>query len=461
MAASLTFLGAARGVTGSCYHLNVDGAGLLVDCGTFQGDRDADRKNRQPLELDGEALRALVLTHGHLDHVGRAPLLARTGFQGRVLGHPATLDIARIILEDSAKIARHDTRNEPPPYTEEHVEEIVAGMLPIRGGYGQEFRVDPFTVTLYDAGHILGSSSVRVAWKEKDGRARAILFSGDLGVAGAPILADPFTAWDPVRDAVDYVVTESTYGDRLHGPRSQVREQLQRVIERALHDGGKVLIPAFSVGRTQEILYELNTMVEAGQLAGIPVVIDGPLGLAATKIYSRHTACYDEDAIAKLERGDHPLEFDSLHGAGDPRASRTAVSLEGPAIIIAGSGMCQGGRIRHHLARHLPDPRTDVLLVGYQAGRTVGRDLQEGRDEVFLDGQRVPVRARVSTIHGLSAHADRDGLADWFSHVPRKDAGMVFVTHGEEEQSLAYAALLEREFGTRALVPALDQRVEL
>lgn len=461
MAATLTFLGAARGVTGSCYHLDVDGAGLLVDCGTFQGDRDADRKNRQPLELDGASLRALVLTHGHLDHVGRAPLLARTGFQGRVLGHPATLDIARIILEDSAKIAKHDTRDEPPPYTEEHVEEIVAGMLPIRGGYGQEFRVDPFTLTLFDAGHILGSSSVRVAWKERDGRQRAILFSGDLGVAGAPILADPFTAWDPVRDAVDYVVTESTYGDRLHGPRSRVREQLHEVIERALRDGGKVLIPAFSVGRTQEILYELNTMVEAGQLAGIPVVIDGPLGLSATKIYSRHTTCYDEEALAKLDRGDHPLEFDSLHGAGDPRASRMAVSMEGPAIIIAGSGMCQGGRIRHHLARHLPDPRTDVLLVGYQAGRTVGRDLQEGRDEVFLDGQRVPVRAKISTIHGLSAHADREGLADWFSHVPKKDAGAVFVTHGEEEQSLAYAALLEQRFGTRAVVPALDQRVEL
>jgi metallo-beta-lactamase family protein len=461
MTASLTFLGAARGVTGSCYHLDVDGEGLLIDCGTFQGDRDADRRNRQPLDLDGASLHALVLTHGHLDHVGRSPLLARTGFTGRVLGHAATLDIARIILEDSAKIARHDFRNEPPPYTEDHVEEIVAGMLPIRGGYGHPHRVGPFTITLFDAGHILGSSSVRVSWSEASGRSRAILFSGDLGVVGAPILADPFTAWDATRDAVDYVVTESTYGDRLHGPRSQVREQLQRVIERALRDGGKVLIPAFSIGRTQEILYELNTMVEAGQLGGIPVVIDGPLGLSATKIYGRHTDCYDEAAMALLRRGDHPLEFDSLHQAGDPRASRMAVNLDGPAIIIAGSGMCQGGRIRHHLARHLPDPRTDVLLVGYQAGGTLGRELQEGRDEVFLDGQQIPVRAQITTIHGLSAHADRDGLADWFSHVPRRAAGAVFVTHGEEAQSRAYAERLQQEFGTRAEVPALDQRVEL
>jgi metallo-beta-lactamase family protein len=339
MAASLTFLGAARGVTGSCYHLDVDGEGLLIDCGTFQGDADADRRNRQPLDLDGASLHALVLTHGHLDHVGRSPLLARTGFRGRVLGHAATLDIARIILEDSAKIAKHDRRDEPPPYTEHHVEEIVAGMLPIRGGYNSPHRVGPFTITLFDAGHILGSSSVRVSFTEASGRSRAILFSGDLGVVGAPILADPFTAWDATRDAVDYVVTESTYGDRLHGPRSQVREQLQRVIERALRDGGKVLIPAFSIGRTQEILYELNTMIEAGQLGGIPVIIDGPLGLSATKIYARHTDCYDEEAIARLERGDHPLEFDSLHQAGDPRASRMAVGMDGPAIVIAGSGI--------------------------------------------------------------------------------------------------------------------------
>lgn len=458
MAATLSFLGAARGVTGSCYHLEVDGVGLLVDCGTFQGDREADRRNRQPLEVDGGSLAGLVLTHGHLDHVGRSPLLARTGFQGKVLGHSATLEIARIILEDSAKIARLDRFN-PPAYTEDHVEEICAAMQRVKR-YLEPTRLGPFTITLYDAGHILGSSSVRVEWREA-GTSRAILFSGDLGVAGAPILHDPFTAWDPVRDAVDFVVTESTYGDRLHGPRSQVREQLQRVVARALHDGGKVLIPAFSIGRTQEILYELNAMVEAGQLGNIPVIIDGPLGLSATRIYSHHTDCYDDDAMSLLRRGDHPLEFDSLHHAGDPRASRVAVSMEGPAIVIAGSGMCQGGRIRHHLRRHLPDPRTDVLLVGYQSGRTLGRELQEGRDEVFLEGERVPVRARITTIHGLSAHADREGLADWFAHLPRRDAGLVFVTHGEEEQARAYAARLEEQFGTRTEVPALDQRFSL
>jgi metallo-beta-lactamase family protein len=460
MATTLSFLGAAREVTGSCYHLELDGAGLFIDCGTFQGDREAERKNREPLPVDAGAALALVLTHGHLDHVGRAPMLSRAGFAGEVVGHGATLDIARIILEDSAKIAASESRksHHPPAYTHDDVERLCHRMSPI-SGYGDSRQIGPFRLTFFDAGHILGSSSVRVEWGGKE--PRAILFSGDLGVAGAPLLRDPNTQWDTVRDAVDFVVTESTYGDRLHGPRAQVREQLRYVIERALRDGGKVLIPAFSIGRTQEILYELNSMVEAGQLAGIPVVVDGPLGLSATRIYERYTECYDAQAMQLLHRGDRPLEFDSLHGAEDARSSRMAVNLEGPAIIIAGSGMCQGGRIRHHLQKHLPDPRTDVLLVGYQAGRTVGRDLQAGLSSVYLDGETVPVRARVTTISGLSAHADRDGLTSWFSHLPRRHGGRVFVTHGEIPQSQAYADRLAAQFGTRAEVPSLYQSVVL
>lgn len=457
MTATLGFYGAARMVTGSCYHLQVGGESIVIDCGTFQGGPDDEARNTAAFAFAPESVNALVLSHAHLDHVGRAPLLVKRGFRGPILGHAATLDIAALLLADSAKIANHSDGE--PLYTQRDVEAAQARMQPIRS-YGEPLRVGAFTIELFDAGHILGSSSVRVSWGSGQA-ARALLFSGDIGVAGAPILRDPFTAWDPNRHGVDAVVTESTYGDRSHPPRSEVRANLRAIIERALTDGGKVLIPAFSIGRTQEVLYELNTMIEGGQLRGIPVIVDGPLGMSATRIYSRYRELYDSEAMAKLQRGDHPLEFDNLLGARDANASRHAVEREGPAIIIAGSGMCQGGRIRYHLLRHLPDPRTDVVLVGYQASRTLGRALQEGRDTVYLRGQEVPVRARITTISGLSAHADRDGLAAWFAALPRKHNAPVFVTHGEELQAQAYASRLAAGYGVEATVPALGQQVAL
>ena len=457
LTATLSFHGAARGVTGSCYHLQVGDEAVVIDCGTFQGDRDDEARNRAPFGFAPEGVAALILTHGHLDHVGRSPLLVKRGFAGQILGHAATLEIASIILDDSAKIANH--ADDEPLYDADDVEATKALMRPIRA-YRAATVIGRFTIELFDAGHILGSSSVRVSWRDGS-TSRAVLFSGDLGVAGAPILRDPFTAWDPVADAVDVVVTESTYGDRTHPARAEVRTNLRRIVERAIADGGKVLIPAFSIGRTQEVLYELNTMIEAGELPGIPVVVDGPLGLSATRIYSRHRELYDTEAMARLERDDHPLEFDGLVNARDPQASRRAVDLDGPAIIIAGSGMCQGGRIRHHLQRHLPDARTDVLLVGYQAFRTLGRALQDGRDTIYLRGEEIPVRARITTISGLSAHADRDGLTAWFAAIPRRPDARVFVTHGEEDQARAYASRLHDKFAVRTDVPAFEQAITL
>lgn len=456
MSATLTFCGAARMVTGSCYHLQVGDEAIVIDCGTFQGGPDDETKNAADFAFAPEGVNALVLTHGHLDHVGRAPLLVKRGFRGTILGHAATLDIATLILEDSAKIANHSDGE--PLYGLGDVEAAAARMRPVKS-YVEPVRVGVFTIELFDAGHILGSSSVRVSWGSGES-ARAILFSGDLGVAGAPLLRDPFTAWDPQRHGVDVVVTESTYGNRSHPPRTEVRANLRTIVERALSDGGKVLIPAFSIGRTQEVLYELNTLIEAGELRGIPVIVDGPLGMSATRIYGKYRDLYDAEAMAKLERGDHPLEFDNLIGARDAKASRCAVDVDGPAIIIAGSGMCQGGRIRHHLLRHLPDPRTDVVLVGYQAYRTLGRALQDGRDTVFLKGQEVRVRARVTTLSGLSAHADQDGLHAWFAALPRKRGARAFITHGEEEAARAFAGRLG-QLGVDTDVPALGQRVEL
>jgi metallo-beta-lactamase family protein len=454
--AQLTFAGAVGGVTGSCYHLALDGASLVIDCGTFQGGRIADELNHKPWKFDPSTVDALVLTHGHLDHCGRVPLLSDQGFSGPIWGHAATLDIAMLIMEDTAKIAAHS--DGPPMYDRDSVERVRA-RLKRHPGYGKRQSIGPFTVELFDAGHILGSSHVRVSWQEQ-GSERAILFSGDIGVVGSPIIRDPNNEW-PEETAVDWVVTESTYGNRNHPDRAAAREQFRDVIQHALLDGGKVLIPAFAIGRTQEILFELDQMITSGEVGRIPVVVDGPLGLSATQLYRRHKGCYDEAALEQLERGDHPLDMDSFIGARDGRDSSKAAALRGAAIIIAGSGMCNGGRIRRHLAENLHDPKTDVVLVGYQGARTLGRSLQDGAREVRIDNREIQVNARITRISGFSAHADQDGLASWYGALRRKSSGTTFVTHGDDEARDTYSQLLRDRFGARTAIPGLDDTVTL
>lgn len=456
MPAHLTFAGAAGGVTGSCYHLAFDDHALVIDCGTFQGGRVADELNRRPFPFDPSRVTALVLTHGHLDHSGRVPVLVDAGFTGQVYGHPATLDIAMLIMEDTAKIAAHSYGK---PLYEHAAVKRTRERLARLPGYGAPQRIGPFTVELFDAGHILGSSHVRVAWRD-GGRERAILFSGDIGVAGSPIIRDPTSTWAPDRE-VDWVVTESTYGNRDHPDRGAARRMFRDVVQRALGDGGKVLIPAFAIGRTQEILYELDQMIAAGEVGRIPVVIDGPLSMKATDLYRRHKGCYDEEAHEQLARGDHPLDMDSFRGASDGRQSARISELRGPAIIIAGSGMCNGGRIRRHLAENLDDPRTDVLLVGYQGARTLGRALEDGEREVYIDDRTIAVRARVTRISGFSAHADQEGLSSWYGKLPHKAGGTTFVTHGEDDARSTYARLLRDRFRCRTSIPQLDDTVTL
>ena len=455
MPAQLSFAGAAGGVTGSCYHLAFDGTTIVVDCGIFQGGREADELNRRGFLFEPRDVTAVILTHGHLDHVGRVPMLIDRGFTGPIHGTGASLDIATLIMEDTAKLGARS--NAEPLYGPEAV--AVARERMRRFKYRAPITIGPFTIEAFDAGHILGSSHLRVTWHD-GGRDRAILFSGDIGVVGTPIIRDPTTTWDEAH-AVDYVVTESTYGNRNHPDRLEAKQTFRDVVQRALTDGGKVLIPAFAVGRTQEILYELHQLVERGEVGPIPVILDGPLSTLVTEIYAQHRGLYDEVALAELAAGEHPLALDTLVIAKDGRQSARATGIDGPAIIIAGSGMCNGGRIRGHLARYLPDARTDVLLVGYQGARTLGRELEDGAREVWRDDQQVQVRARITRLSGYSAHADQDGLASWFARVPRQPGATAIVTHGDDDARATYAALLRDRFDVKTIVPDLDQTIAL
>ncbi len=465
---TLEFIGAAQTVTGSKHLLRTSRAAVLLDCGLFQGRRRESFEKNRNIPVDGRALDAVVLSHAHIDHTGALPLLCRN-FDGPVYATPATRDLAAPMLLDAAMIQEADARHianliergepglEPvePLYGEADVAKALGQIIGLP--YRRRQTIAPGVVlTFIDAGHVLGSAIV-VLDVEDEGQTLRLAYTGDLGRHHLPILRDP-----EVPSGVECLVTESTYGDRLHGPIELLGEELAAVIRRTHERGGKIVIPSFALERAQEIVYELKRLRQEHRIPPLPVYVDSPLTVKLTDIFRMHPECYDEAARALLRGQDSPFQFDGLTYVSDVEASKAIDMEERPSIIIAASGMCEGGRVLHHLRSTISDSRNTVAIVGFQAQHTLGRRLVERRREVRIFGVMRPRRAEVVVLDGFSAHADQKGLLD-FAEVVR-DRGplrQVLLVHGEPPAQQALARGLAARGFPSVHAPAAGERVRL
>jgi len=441
----ITFHGAAQEVTGSCYLIECGRQRVLVDCGLIQGEREDEARNAEPFPFDPACVDAVVLSHAHLDHSGRIPLLLKAGFKGDIYTQRASRDLCRIMLKDAGFINEKDVEWEnrkrqrkglallEPLYT---VKDAQDAMHRFKGlDYDVKRKIAPgISMRLRDAGHILGSAIVEL-WLEEGGERRKLLFSGDLGHHGAPILRDPAVISEPT----DLVVMESTYGDRNHRSWEQTWEEIGSVIREAERGKGNILIPSFAVGRSQELLYMFAKHFEAWGLEHWQIFLDSPMAIEATEVYMKHTNLYDREAAKLWLHGDGPL-LPNLHISRTPNQSMAINTIRSGAIIIAGSGMCSGGRIRHHFKHNIWRRDTHLLMVGFQARGTLGRALVDGAKKIRLWGEEMQVNVQLHTIGGLSAHADQRGLLRWYQQIPGRPK--VALTHGEPEAIEALAAEL-------------------
>ena len=462
MGIRVRFLGAAGEVTGSCHLLQWSGHKVLLDCGLFQGGAQSTARNHQPFPFDPASLDAVVLSHAHLDHCGRLPALVRQGFKGPIYTHPATRDLARILLLDAAELAlkdaeaaahrgRHHTPADTEPlYGPRDVERCLDRFHTL--AYGERAEILPgLDCRLHDAGHILGAAITEL-WVKDGGPPLKLVFSGDLGGRQGFIMPPP----TPIEDA-DFVMIESAYGDRLHRKPEETVKELGRIIAAARAEAGNILIPAFCVGRAQELLYLFAQHYDEWGLKDWAMFLDSPMAIEATSVYAHHAALLAPDAAAYARA----TGFNStgVHCTADTRESIAINRVSSGAIIIAGSGMCTGGRILHHLQQRVARRDTHVVFAGFQAAGTLGRRLVEGAQDIMLWGERVPVNAQIHTLGGLSAHADQDALCQWYGRF--RGQPHVAVVHGESHASTALAAELRTRFGCPVTVPAHGDSLDL
>ena len=463
----LQFLGAAQNVTGSSYLLQVDGSKILVDCGLYQ-EREFRSRNWKPFPVDPKGIDAVLLTHAHLDHCGLLPKLARDGFAGKIICTRPTEEIVKIVLSDSARIQEEDARFKK----KRHKREKRKGRYPEQALYGRRDAEKVFSlfqsvgyeelvtinkaisVTFHDAGHILGSSMVKVKAVSNE-KQRTILFSGDVGRWNKPIIRDP-----SLIEEADYILAESTYGDRLHEGSSDIKGKLCDIINSTVEKGGNVIIPSFAIERTQELMYYLSELLHEDSIPHLITFVDSPMAINVTEVFKRHREYFDQEMLKLIDDNESPLHFPSLVPTRRTSESKAINRIKASCIIVAGSGMCTGGRIKYHLASNISRAESTILFIGYQARGTLGRQIVEGAKEVRILGQMRSVKASIRRIDGFSAHADQSELLKWLSGF-RTQPKQMFVVHGEQEAAELFAGLVQKNYDWNVSVPQYLDKVTL
>ncbi|MDY6037450.1 MAG: MBL fold metallo-hydrolase [Eubacterium sp.] len=466
----IKFCGASTGVTGSCHLLSSGSHKVLLDCGQFQGGKAQDALNYERFPFDATEIECVVLSHAHIDHCGRLPLLVKRGFEGKIYCTDATADLLSVMLRDSAyihekeaewknrKAERAGRELSEPLYTIQDAEKTLTMLAPIL--YDQQIEINPdMKIVFNDAGHILGSAITEI-WVSEDDKESKIVFSGDIGMSNRPILRDPTY----IKKA-DYVIMETTYGNRIHKELGTGVKRLIEIILSTIKRGGNVVIPSFAVGRTQELIYELNRFYDSNneyrdELDKINVYVDSPMATTATEIFRRNAQVFDDETREYILKGDNPLDFKNLKFTRSSKESQALNFNKEPKVIISASGMCEAGRIRHHLKHNLWDARNSIVFVGYQGQGTLGRSLIDGIKMVTLFGEEIQVNAEIHNLEGFSGHADQNGLFTWIAHFKQKPK-KIFLVHGETESKKDFAKLINEKLGYEPIVVMGNSEFEL